>query len=168
MTETFVAILANRPNRQYDAADASEAPILAATVTISIARTAFEVIAATLPTGYTAEGRTDGRRVCRHARSPCHREVRGDAQAARVLQRRDPAARDGLNRDDRSLYLDDRDDCRIVCDLRGSDRDNGRFDCVARLATSKSFDELRSRPKPSLGRPRSSPETALLRMSGGK
>ena len=60
MTESFVAILANRPNRRYDAADASEAPILAATVTISIARTAFEVIAATLPTGYT-EGRTDGK-----------------------------------------------------------------------------------------------------------
>jgi hypothetical protein len=61
MTETFVAILANHPDRQYDAGDASEAPILAATVTISIARTAFEVIAATLPTGYTAEGRTDGK-----------------------------------------------------------------------------------------------------------
>ena len=61
MTETFVAILANRPNRQYDAADASEAPILAATVTISIARTAFEVIATTLPTRYAAEGHPDGK-----------------------------------------------------------------------------------------------------------
>ena len=61
MTETFIAILANRPNRQYDAADAGEAPILAATVTISIARTAFEVIAATLPTSYAAEGHPDGK-----------------------------------------------------------------------------------------------------------
>ena len=61
MTDTLVAILANRPNRQHDAADASEAPILAATVAISIARTAFEVIAATLPTGPTAEGRMDGK-----------------------------------------------------------------------------------------------------------
>ena len=32
MTETFVAILANCPNRQYDAADASEAPIIATIV----------------------------------------------------------------------------------------------------------------------------------------
>ena len=61
MTETFVAILENCPHREYDAADAGEAPILAPTVTISIARPAFEVIAATLPTGYTAEGRPDGK-----------------------------------------------------------------------------------------------------------
>ena len=61
MTETFVAILANRPNRQYDAADAGEAPILTAMVTISITRTAFEAIATTLPTGYTAEGRSDAK-----------------------------------------------------------------------------------------------------------
>ena len=61
MTETFVSILENCPIRQYDAADVGEAPILAATVTISIARTAFEVIAATLPTGYTAQGRSDGK-----------------------------------------------------------------------------------------------------------
>jgi hypothetical protein len=61
MTETFVAILSNCPNRQYEAADAGEAPILAAMVTISITPTAFEAIAATLPTGYTAEGRSDGK-----------------------------------------------------------------------------------------------------------
>jgi hypothetical protein len=61
MTETFAAILENRPIRQYDAADAGEAPILAATVTISIARTAFEVIAVTMPNGYAAEGRPDGK-----------------------------------------------------------------------------------------------------------
>ena len=61
MTETLVAILATRPNRQYDAADAGEAPILPAVVTISITRTAFEAMAATLPTGYTAEGRPDGK-----------------------------------------------------------------------------------------------------------
>ena len=48
------------PNRQYDTADVGEAPILPAMVTISITPTAFEVIAATLPTGYTAEGRPDG------------------------------------------------------------------------------------------------------------
>jgi hypothetical protein len=61
MTETFVAILATCPNRQHDAADAGEAPILPAVVTISIARTAFEAIAATLPTGYAADGRPDGK-----------------------------------------------------------------------------------------------------------
>ena len=61
MTETFVAILANCPTRQYDAADAGEAPILPAMVTISITPTAFEAIAATLPTGFTAEGRPDGK-----------------------------------------------------------------------------------------------------------
>ena len=61
MTETFVAILANCPNRQYDAADASEAPIIATMVTIPITPTAFEAIAATLPTGYTAEGCPDGK-----------------------------------------------------------------------------------------------------------
>jgi hypothetical protein len=48
-------------HRQYDAADASEAPIIAAMVTISITPTAFEAIAATLSTGYTAEGRPDGK-----------------------------------------------------------------------------------------------------------
>jgi len=61
MTETFAAILATCPNRQYEAADAGEAPILPAVVTISITQTAFEAIAATLPTGYTAEGRPDGK-----------------------------------------------------------------------------------------------------------
>ena len=61
MTETFAAILENCPNRQYDAADAGEAPILAATVTISIARPAFEVIAGRSPTGDTAEGHPDGK-----------------------------------------------------------------------------------------------------------
>ena len=61
MAETFVAILANCPNRQYDAADGGEAPILPAMVTMSITPTAFEAIAATLPTGYTAEGRPDGK-----------------------------------------------------------------------------------------------------------
>ena len=70
---------------------------------------------------------------------------------------------DWVNFDDRSLYHDDRDDRRIVCGLRDSDRDSGRFDCVAGLAKAKSFGELRSRSKPSLGRPRSSPEPALLR-----
>ena len=47
MTETYVA--------------AGEAPILPAVVTISITRTAFETIAAKLPTGYTAEARPDGK-----------------------------------------------------------------------------------------------------------
>lgn len=60
MTETFAAILENRSNRRYNSEDGGEAPILAPTVTISIARTAFEVIAA-LPTSYAAEGRPDGK-----------------------------------------------------------------------------------------------------------
>jgi hypothetical protein len=61
MTETFVAITADGPNRQYVAADDGEAPILAAMVTISITPTPFEVIAATLPKGCSAEGRPDGK-----------------------------------------------------------------------------------------------------------
>jgi hypothetical protein len=61
MTETFAAIIATCPPRLYDAADAGEAPILPAVVTISITRTAFEAIAVTLPTGHTSEGHPDGK-----------------------------------------------------------------------------------------------------------
>jgi hypothetical protein len=61
MTETFVALTADGPNRQYVAADDGEAPILAAMATISITPTAFEVIAATLAKGCNAEGRPDSK-----------------------------------------------------------------------------------------------------------
>ena len=134
MTETFVAILANCPNRRYDAADAGEAPILPAMVTISITPTAFEAIAATLPTGYTTEGRPDGKggylvTLDRHVVE----EARSDAQATRGLQRRDPAAREGLNLDDRNLCRDHRNDGRIVGGLRDSGGHDGRFHSVAGL-----------------------------------
>ena len=99
----------------------------------------------------------------RHVRSPCHREVSGDAQATQDLQRCRPPAREGLNRNDRSLYRDRRNDARTIGILRHSGGDVGRFHSVEGLAKATGFVELRSRPEPWIGRRIPTPETALLK-----